>query len=51
MISPVHANFVVNVDQATAADVEALMALIQDRVQATHGMVLEPEVRIVGEES
>ena len=51
MISPVHANFVVNVDQATASDVEALMALIQDRVQATYGVVLEPEVRIVGEES
>lgn len=50
MISPVHANFLVNVDHAKAADVEALMQLIQTRVYEAYGIELEPEVRIVGEE-
>jgi UDP-N-acetylmuramate dehydrogenase len=50
MISPVHANFIVNVGHATATDVEALMAHVQARVQAVYGIVLEPEVHIVGEE-
>lgn len=49
MVSPVHANFLVNVDRATAADVEALIALIQERVQRAYGITLEPEIRIVGE--
>jgi len=50
MISPVHANFIVNVGHATATDVEALMAHVQERVQAVYGIVLEPEVHVVGEE-
>lgn len=49
MVSPVHANFIVNVGQATAADVETLMAHIQARVQDTFNISLEPEVHIVGE--
>ncbi len=50
MISPVHANFLVNVNRAKAADVEALMRLIRTRVYEAYGIELEPEVRIVGEE-
>jgi UDP-N-acetylmuramate dehydrogenase len=50
MISPVHANFIVNVGHATAADVVALMAHVQERVRAVYDVVLEPEVHIVGEE-
>jgi UDP-N-acetylmuramate dehydrogenase len=50
MVSPVHANFLVNVDHARAADVEALMQLIRTRVYEAYGIELEPEVRIVGEE-
>jgi len=50
-ISPVHANFIVNVGHATAAHVEALIALIRDRVQQAYGIALELEVRIVGEEA
>jgi UDP-N-acetylmuramate dehydrogenase len=50
MISPVHANFIVNVGHATAADVEALMAHIRERVRAAYHIGLEPEVHIVGEE-
>jgi UDP-N-acetylmuramate dehydrogenase len=51
MISLVHANFIVNIGRATAADVEALMAHMQECVQATYNVVLVPEVHIVGEES
>lgn len=50
MVSPVHANFLVNIDHAKAADVEALMRLIRTRVYEVYGIELEPEVRIVGEE-
>jgi len=51
MISPLHANFIVNVGHATAADVVALIAHVQERVRAVYDVVLEPEVHIVGEES
>lgn len=50
MISPLHANFIVNVGHATAADVAALMAHVQERVRAVYDVVLEPEVHMVGEE-
>jgi len=50
MISLVHANFIVNVGHATAADVEALMAHVHERVRAAYNIGLEPEVHIVGEE-
>ena len=47
-ISPKHANFIVNVDGASANDVLALMAEMRDRVLQRFGIELEPEVRIVG---
>ncbi len=50
MISPVHANFIVNVDNARAADVLALIRLAQERVRATFGIDLEPEILILGED-
>jgi UDP-N-acetylmuramate dehydrogenase len=51
MISPLHANVIVNVSHATAADVTALMAQVQERVRAAYDVILELEVHIVGEES
>ena len=48
-VSSKHANFIVNDGRATAADVEALIAFIRDRVAEQTGVVLETEVRIVGE--
>ena len=48
IVSPKHANFVVTEAGATAADVEALIALVQERVLAAHGVRLQTEVRIVG---
>ncbi|PWI57702.1 UDP-N-acetylmuramate dehydrogenase [Sulfoacidibacillus thermotolerans] len=50
MISEVHANFIVNVGQASAADVLWLIRHAQETVQQRFGMTLEPEVRIVGED-
>jgi UDP-N-acetylmuramate dehydrogenase len=48
-ISGKHANFIVNLGNAAAADIEQLIELAQARVLERFGIVLEREVRIVGE--
>ena len=48
-VSEKHAGFVINRGHATCADVLAVMEEIRNRVQARYGILLEPEVRIVGE--
>jgi UDP-N-acetylmuramate dehydrogenase len=48
-VSELHANFIINTGTATAADIEALMVEMAEAVHASHGVRLEPEVRIVGE--
>ena len=50
-VSPKHAGFVVNRGQATAAQVLALMREVQNRVRDHSGILLEPEVKIIGEEA
>lgn len=47
--SPAHANFVENAGDATTADVIALMAAGRHRVHERFGVVLEPEVQLLGE--
>ena len=47
--SPQHANFIENTGGATAADALALMNEARSRVFERFGVVLEPEVRLVGE--
>jgi UDP-N-acetylmuramate dehydrogenase len=47
-ISRVHANFLVNLGNATTADVLALMSLMRAEVFRTSGVLLEPEVRLLG---
>jgi UDP-N-acetylmuramate dehydrogenase len=47
-ISRVHANFLVNLGDATTADVLALMSLMREEVERSCGVVLEPEVRLIG---
>jgi UDP-N-acetylmuramate dehydrogenase len=47
--SDVHANFVVNLGGATAREVLALVNLARARVRERFGIVLEPEVRLMGE--
>jgi UDP-N-acetylmuramate dehydrogenase len=48
-VSPKHANFIVNIGAARAADIETLIAHVQATVERVHGVRLIPEVRIVGE--
>jgi UDP-N-acetylmuramate dehydrogenase len=47
MVSPVHANFIINTGGATAADIIKLMRTIQEKVEAETGIFLEPEVHII----
>ncbi len=48
LISPRHANFIENADDATAADALALMAEARRRVLERFGVVLEREVELLG---
>lgn len=48
-VSEQHANFIVNTGQATAEDVLALITHIQSTVQDRYGILLVPEVLVVGE--
>ncbi len=50
-VSALHANFIVNTGNATARDIELLIAEVQEKVLAAHGVQLEPEVRIIGEQA
>ena len=49
-MSTKHANFLINEGSATAADIERLIRHVQATVERKHGVHLEPEVRIMGEE-
>lgn len=46
-VSEKHAGFVVNLGGATAADVRALLAAVQQRVFEQSGVMLEPEIRLL----
>jgi UDP-N-acetylmuramate dehydrogenase len=48
-ISPRHANFIINVAQATAADVLALIDLMRGRVFVQFGIELIPEILFLGD--
>jgi UDP-N-acetylmuramate dehydrogenase len=48
MVSPKHANFIVNTGGATAADIEALIETVEEVVLRRQGVALEREVRIIG---
>jgi UDP-N-acetylmuramate dehydrogenase len=47
-VSSKHANFIINTDNATAADVMALMEIVQETVSQTFNIELKSEVKIVG---
>ncbi|MBQ2957725.1 MAG: UDP-N-acetylmuramate dehydrogenase [Clostridia bacterium] len=47
-VSELHAGFVVNTGEATASDILRLIEHIQKTVYGINGVMLEPEVRIVG---
>lgn len=46
-----HANFIINRGGATAGDVIGLVDQIRKKVKSKHGIMLQPEVQIVGEET
>jgi UDP-N-acetylmuramate dehydrogenase len=51
MVSPVHANFFINVEgrSGSASDYRALVAHVQQTVQAKSGVLLETEIEFLGE--
>jgi UDP-N-acetylmuramate dehydrogenase len=49
VVSEKHANFIINRDGASAADLESLIEYVRRTVQDKHGVALELEVKIVGE--
>jgi UDP-N-acetylmuramate dehydrogenase len=49
MISPKHANYIVNTGGASANDVLALMEMAKERVREETGIELEPEIKVVGD--
>jgi len=49
-VSPVHANFIVNTGETTAADVLTLLRRVRGVVKAERGIELEPEILVLGKE-
>ncbi len=49
IISPQHCNFLINLGQATAGDIENLGEKVRKRVFETSGILLEWEIKIIGE--
>ena len=49
-VSEKHANFIVNRGNARASDVLALMEIVKQKVLQIHGVRLEPEITIIGED-
>lgn len=47
-VSEKHANFIVNIGAATAADIETLIEIVQQKVEEKHGIKLQTEVCRVG---
>ena len=50
-VSPMHANFIVNLGGALASDMDRLIALVRERVLEAHQIALQPEVKRLGFES
>jgi UDP-N-acetylmuramate dehydrogenase len=48
-VSPMHANFIENFSGAKASDVLALVRVIQEKIQASFGVALELEMKVIGE--
>ena len=48
-VSTLHANFIINHQDATASQIEELIYYVRDRVQQAYSIELEPEVKMLGE--
>ena len=49
VVSQKHANFIINDNNATAEDIESLILLVQKTVEDETGILMQPEVKIVGD--
>lgn len=49
IISPIHSNFIINLDEATAQDVYQLMRLVQKTVEEKFAVRLTPEIELLGD--
>ena len=50
-VSDLHAGFIINKGKATSTDILKLIKYVQEKVNSEYGIMLEPEIRIIGEES
>ena len=48
VVSDQHANFILNQGGATAADVISLINRVRERIRESNGLILEPEVTLMG---
>ena len=48
-VSDIHGNFIINNGDATTEQVVELIQRVKERVKQTHGVVLEPEVNLLGQ--
>ena len=48
-ISNLHCNFIVNDNNASASDIIQLIKIVQNKVYENSGVMLEPEIKIVGD--
>jgi len=49
-VSPKHANFIINTGEASATDIEELIVHVREQVEREHGIRLQTEVHMVGEQ-
>jgi len=47
-ISTMHGNFIVNTSSANSQDIFGLIKIIQEEVLQKKGILLQPEVRMIG---
>jgi UDP-N-acetylmuramate dehydrogenase len=47
-VSTLHANFLINTGGGTASDFLKLMDIVSSRVKERFGIILEPEIKIIG---
>jgi len=48
-VSELHTNFIINADHATSRDIRNLVGVIQETVFKRFGVVLETEIKMIGE--
>ena len=49
MVSTKHCGFIINYDNATATEIYELIKKVQSIVYEKQGVMLEPEVRLIGD--